>query len=66
VSENRINGRGDPLRWPRDTVYPRGLALVSPTGGGRSVDVVRLRTEGHGVFSFLVWVTVDNAYKHFN
>jgi hypothetical protein len=21
--ENRINGRGDPLRWPRDTLYPQ-------------------------------------------
>jgi hypothetical protein len=20
--ENRINGRGDPLRWPRDILYP--------------------------------------------
>jgi hypothetical protein len=20
--ENRINGRADPLRWPRDTLYP--------------------------------------------
>jgi hypothetical protein len=21
--ENRINDRGDPLRWPRDTLYPQ-------------------------------------------
>jgi hypothetical protein len=21
--ENRINGRRDPLRWPRDTLYPQ-------------------------------------------
>jgi hypothetical protein len=21
--ENRINGRGDPLRWPRDTLSPQ-------------------------------------------
>jgi hypothetical protein len=39
--ENRINGRGDPLRWPRDTLYPEKLALTSPTSGGR--------TKGHGV-----------------
>jgi hypothetical protein len=25
--ENRINGPGDPLRWPRDTLYPQKLAL---------------------------------------
>jgi hypothetical protein len=27
--ENRINGRGDPLRWPRDTLYPQKFALTS-------------------------------------
>jgi hypothetical protein len=47
--ENRINDRGDPLRWPRDTHYPQKLALPSPTSGGRSVGIVRLRTKGHGV-----------------
>jgi hypothetical protein len=48
--EKLINGRGDPLRWPRDTLYPQKLALTSPTSGGRSVGIVRLRTKGHGVF----------------
>jgi hypothetical protein len=48
--ENRINGRGDPLRWPRDTLYPQKLAQTSPTRGGLSVGIVRLRTKGHGVF----------------
>jgi hypothetical protein len=47
--ENRVNGRGDPLRWPRDTLYPQKLALTSPTSGGRSVAIVRLRTKGHEV-----------------
>jgi hypothetical protein len=47
--ENRINGRGDPLRWPRGTLYPQKLAVTSPTSGGRSVGIVRLRTKGHGV-----------------
>jgi hypothetical protein len=28
------------------------LALTWPTGGGRSVGIVRLRTKGHGVFLF--------------
>jgi hypothetical protein len=29
------------------------LALTSPTSGGRSVGIVRLRTKGHGIwFSF--------------
>jgi hypothetical protein len=34
----------DPLRWPRDTLYQLKLALTSPTGYGRSVGIVRLRT----------------------
>jgi hypothetical protein len=42
--ENRINGQGDPLRWPRDTLYPQKLALTSPTSGGRSLCIVPLRT----------------------
>jgi hypothetical protein len=48
--ENRkINGWGDPLRWPHDTLYPQKLALTSLTSGGRSVGIVRLRTKSHGV-----------------
>jgi hypothetical protein len=43
--ENREYGRGDPLRWPRDTLYPQKFALTSPTLGGRSVGIVRLRTK---------------------
>jgi hypothetical protein len=49
VQENRINDRGDLLRWPRDILYPQKLALASPTSRGRSVGIVRLRTKGHGV-----------------
>jgi len=26
-------------------LYPQKLALTSPTGGGRSVDIVRVRTK---------------------
>jgi hypothetical protein len=43
--ENRYYGRGDPLRWPRDTLYQLKLALTSPTGCLRSVGIVRLRTK---------------------
>jgi hypothetical protein len=43
--ENREYGRRDPSRWPRGTLYPQTLALTSPTGGGRSVCIVRLRTQ---------------------
>jgi hypothetical protein len=47
--ENRNKGRGVPLRWPRDTLYPQKLALTSPTSGCLSVGIIRLRTKGHGV-----------------
>jgi hypothetical protein len=48
--ENRINDRGDLLRWPRDTLYPLKLALTSPTSRCRLLGIVRLRTKGHRVF----------------
>jgi hypothetical protein len=43
--ENREYGRGDTLRWPRDTLSPQKLALTSQTCGGRSVGKVRLRNK---------------------
>jgi hypothetical protein len=43
--ENPEYSRWDPLRWPRDTLYQPKLALTSPTGDGRSVGIVRLRTK---------------------
>jgi hypothetical protein len=46
--ENWEYGRRDPLYWPRNTFYPQKLALTLPTGGGRSVGIVRSLTMGHG------------------
>jgi hypothetical protein len=43
--ENREYGSGDPLRWPRDTLYAQKSALTSPTSGGRPVCIVRFRTK---------------------
>jgi hypothetical protein len=43
--ENREYGRGDLLNWPRGTLYPQMSALTSPTCGGPSVGIVRLRTK---------------------
>jgi hypothetical protein len=43
--ENREYGGGDPLRWPRNILYPRKLALTSPTSGSRSIGIVRWRTK---------------------
>jgi hypothetical protein len=42
------------LRFCCDSISrtnPQKLALTSPTSGGRSVGIVRLRTKSHGVFS---------------
>jgi hypothetical protein len=50
--ETREYGCGDPLRWQRDTFYPQKLALTSPTSGGRSVGIVRLRTKPLSLFCF--------------
>jgi hypothetical protein len=35
----------DPSRWPRATNSPQKLALTSPTSGGRSIGIVRSRTQ---------------------
>jgi hypothetical protein len=40
VQKTKINRRGDPVRWPRDTPYPQKLALTPPTSGGRTVGIV--------------------------
>jgi hypothetical protein len=56
--ENREYGRGDPLRWPRDTLYPQKLTLTSPTSGGRSVGIVRLRAKATEFVLFFVCMTI--------
>ena len=39
-------------------LYPQKLALTSPNGGGRSVDIVRSRTEATEFLLLLVVVVV--------
>jgi hypothetical protein len=43
--ENREFGRRDPLCCLRNTIYPKKLALTSPTSSDRSVGRVRSRTK---------------------
>jgi hypothetical protein len=43
--ENWEYGRRNPWRWLRGTLYPQKLTLTSPTSGGRSVGIVRSRTQ---------------------
>jgi hypothetical protein len=43
--KSREYGGRDPSRWPRGTLYPQKLGLTSPTSGGRSIGIVRSRTQ---------------------
>jgi hypothetical protein len=49
--EIREYDRGDPLRWPRGTVYLQKLVLTSPRGGS-SVGIVHSRTKATAVLLF--------------
>jgi hypothetical protein len=61
--ENREYGRGNPLCWPRDTLYPQKLTLTSPTIGGRSVGIVRLRTKATE-FVFCIGIEISKPKLH--
>jgi hypothetical protein len=50
--ESREYGRRDTSCRPRGTLYPQKLALTSPISGGRSVGIVRSRTQATE-FSFV-------------
>jgi hypothetical protein len=60
--ENQEYGRGDPLRWPRNTLYPQKLPLTSPISGGHSVGIVRLRTKATEflLFDYYMFCTIWN------
>jgi hypothetical protein len=59
----REYGRGDPLCWPSNTLYPQKLALTLLTNGGRSVGIVRSRTKATELFvsccSIKCWVILE-------
>jgi hypothetical protein len=48
------------LRWPRDILYQLKLALTSPTGCGRSVGIVRLRTKTTELLLFIMYLILIN------
>jgi hypothetical protein len=51
--EIRECGCVDPLRWPRNTLYPQKLVLTSPTNDGRSVGIVLFQTQAtEFIFAF--------------
>jgi hypothetical protein len=54
--ENQEHGRRDPSRWPRGNLYPQKLTLTLPTSGGRSVGIVRSRTQATELFIYIyIW-----------
>jgi hypothetical protein len=59
VWKTENTGRRDPSRRPRGTPYPQKLAITSPTSGGRSVDIVRSRTQTMEFSFFVLAVTPD-------
>jgi hypothetical protein len=48
--EIREYGRGDPLRWPRDILYPQKVGTKFVDKRGREVGVVRSRTKATEFF----------------
>jgi hypothetical protein len=56
--ETEMNGRGDPLRWPRDILYPLKWAITSPTSGGRSVGIVRWRIKALEFFFVFLMISI--------
>jgi hypothetical protein len=48
--EYRDYGRRDPLRLRCDTLYPQKLTLIFPSVSGRSVGIVRSRTQADEFF----------------
>jgi hypothetical protein len=54
--ENREYGCRDMSWWPHATLYPRKLELTSSTSGGRSVSIVRSRTQATEFFSQMVGI----------
>ena len=47
-------------------LYPQKLALTSPTGGGRSVGIVRSRTKATDFFYFFHHEVFNKAIYHAN
>jgi hypothetical protein len=60
--ESREYGHGDPLRWPRETLYLQKLALTSLTSGDRSKGIVRSLTKDTELI-LLLWSWKQNHVK---
>jgi len=47
-------------------LYPQKLALTSPTGGGRSVGIVRVRTKATELVNYILSVSFSSKCSLFN
>jgi hypothetical protein len=50
VKKTEFTVSGNPLRWPRDTLYLQELALFLPRNGSGSVGILRSRTKAADCF----------------
>jgi hypothetical protein len=63
--ERREYGRRDPSRWPLSTLYQQKLAITSPTSDGRSVGIVRLRTQATElIIIIIIIIRASNASEY--
>jgi hypothetical protein len=60
--ESEECGHKTPSCWSCSTFYPHKLVLTSPTGSGRSVGIVRSRTQAI-VFSFFSLYSLLDVIK---
>jgi hypothetical protein len=56
MRSSSLIGRGDPLLWSHDTLYPQELSLTPPISGGRSIGIVRSRTKATQFFRWFLTV----------
>ena len=69
VQKTEINGRGDRCADHVTPLYPQKLALTSPTGGGRSVGIVRSRTKATELCVYNFWwclTLIGDVYAYFD
>jgi hypothetical protein len=60
--ESREYGRRDPSRWPRGDIYSQKLVLTSPISCGRSVDIVRSRTQAKEFLSQFWTLSIFSSF----
>jgi hypothetical protein len=60
--EKRDYGSGDPTHRPRGTLYPQKMALTLPTSGGRSIGIVRSRTQATEFVCLSIFACIKHSF----